>query len=45
MKLQQEHKKAINSLNRQYDNIIQKYKNAKNQQYESFIWEAERKSK
>lgn len=31
MKLQEEHKKAINSLNRQYDNIIEKYKNVKNQ--------------
>lgn len=45
IKLQEEHKKAIHELIKEYDIIYEKYRNLKNQEYESYLWEAERKSK
>jgi hypothetical protein len=45
MQMQEEHKKAINQLINEYDVIYEKYRNLKNQEYESYLWEAERKSK
>ena len=43
--LEEEHKRAIAQLLQEYSNVFEKYRCLKHQEYESYLWEAERKSK